>query len=156
MQNVSIQVKICSYGHFIRCNTTVTFENDSFAKPEIPNTWGYLCMIIGLFGFYSHLFSLYELDVWPWIDILSERAWPGKLCQKEDMEMIKKFCISEYQRFMERLKEDFFGKYFSKTITILKVSYKYILVQGQHEMSVYAILWLLVGNKFIVTIEGWM
>ena len=54
--------------------------------------------------------------------------------------MIKKFCISEYQRFMERLKEDFFGKYFSKTITILKVSYKYILVQGQHEMSVYAIL----------------
>ena len=35
-------------------------------KLELPNTWGDLCMPIGIFGFYSHFLTLYDLDIRPW------------------------------------------------------------------------------------------
>ena len=40
-------------------------KNETFAKLEQPNTWGELCMLIGIFGFYRHFLPLYELDIRP-------------------------------------------------------------------------------------------
>ena len=37
-------------------------KNEAFYKIDRLNTWGDLQMPIGLFGFYSQLFPLYEMD----------------------------------------------------------------------------------------------
>ena len=41
-------------------------KNEDFSKLERPNTRGYLCMLIGIFGFYSQFLPLYELKIIPW------------------------------------------------------------------------------------------
>ena len=37
------------------------YINEAFAKLERPNTWGYMYMLIRLFGFYRQFLPLYEL-----------------------------------------------------------------------------------------------
>ena len=44
-------------------------KNETFSKLEQPSAWGDLQKIIGIFGFYSQLLPLYELDIRPWRDI---------------------------------------------------------------------------------------
>ena len=63
-------------------------QNEYFYKLERPNTWGYLCMIIGVFGSYRNLLLLYELDIIPWRYILPNQPQTGILSQKEEMELI--------------------------------------------------------------------
>ena len=41
-------------------------KNETFSKLEQPNTWGDLCMLIGIFGFYIQFLPLYEVDIRPW------------------------------------------------------------------------------------------
>ena len=48
----------------------VQFKNYDFSKLELPNTWGDLRMLIGVFGFYIQFLPLYELDIRPWSYIL--------------------------------------------------------------------------------------
>ena len=38
-------------------------KNEAYAKLERPNKWGYLSMLIGIFGFYTQLLTLYELEI---------------------------------------------------------------------------------------------
>ena len=57
-------------------------KNESFAKLERPNTWGDLSMVIGLFGFYSQFFPLYELYIRPWRYILVKIAPTRKTISK--------------------------------------------------------------------------
>ena len=40
-------------------------KNEAFTKLERPNTWGDLCMIIELFGFYRNFLPLDDLDIIP-------------------------------------------------------------------------------------------
>ena len=60
-------------------------KNELFSKLEQPNTWGDLRMIIGISGFYRNFLPLYDLDIQPYINILSKNPQLGKLSQKEEM-----------------------------------------------------------------------
>ena len=80
-------------------------KNKAFVKLERQNTWEYLSMLIGLFGFYSQFLPLYELYIRPWRYILSKQPQPGTLYQKEDMGLMQKIWNQEYQRLLGRLKK---------------------------------------------------
>ena len=41
-------------------------QNEAFSNIEVPNTSGDLHILIGLFGLYSKLLYLYELDIRLW------------------------------------------------------------------------------------------
>ena len=45
-------------------------------------------MLIGIFGFYIQIFTLYEIDIRPWIYIFSKKPKLGTISQKEDMELV--------------------------------------------------------------------
>ena len=51
---------------------TARSKNEAIVNLERPNTWGDLCMIIGVFQFYSQFLPLYELEIRHWIYILSK------------------------------------------------------------------------------------
>ena len=51
----------------------------------LPGIQTNLCMIIGIFGFYRNFLPLYDLDIQPYINILSKNPQLGKLSQKEEM-----------------------------------------------------------------------
>ena len=40
-------------------------KNEAFFKIERLNIWGDLCMLIGIFGFYSQFLPLYDMDIRP-------------------------------------------------------------------------------------------
>ena len=40
-------------------------KNEAFSKIERPSTWGDLCMLIGILGFYSQLLTLYKMEIRP-------------------------------------------------------------------------------------------
>ena len=61
----------------------VQSKNEAFAKLERLITWGDLRMIIGIFGFYSQFFPLYELDIRTWRYILSKQPQLVTLYQKD-------------------------------------------------------------------------
>ena len=58
-------------------------QNKAFAKIEQSNIWGYLRMLIGVFGFYIQFFPLYELDIRPWRYILSKQLQLLTLYKKD-------------------------------------------------------------------------
>ena len=53
-------------------------KNEVFANLYQPNTRGDIRMIIGIFGLYSQLFPLYDLDIRPWRYIFSKYPQAGK------------------------------------------------------------------------------
>ena len=57
-------------------------KNEAFTKIEKPYTWGDLCIIIGIFGIYSHFLPLYEIDIRPWRYILPRHPQQRKIYQK--------------------------------------------------------------------------
>ena len=81
-------------------------KNEAIAKIERPNTWGYLRMLIGIFGFYIQFLPIYELDIIPWRYILSKQPQPGAIYQNENMELPQNLWNTEDQRLLERLKKD--------------------------------------------------
>ena len=41
-------------------------KNEDFYNLEIPNKWKDLHMIIGIFGLYKQLLTLYDMEIRPW------------------------------------------------------------------------------------------
>ena len=64
-------------------------QNEAFSKLERPDTWGYLRILIGIFGLYSQFLLLYELDITPWRYVFSDKPQPGTRYQKEEMELMQ-------------------------------------------------------------------
>ena len=83
-------------------------KNEAFEKLERPNTLADLCMLIGIFGFYSQFLPLYDLDIKPWRYNLLNQPQPGTLSQKEEMELMQNLWNPEDQRLLERLKKYIF------------------------------------------------
>ena len=81
-------------------------QNETFSGLDRPNTWGDLHMLIGVFGFYSQLLTLYEIYIIPWKYILSNQSQPGTISQKEEIELMQNLWNLEYQRLLERLNKD--------------------------------------------------
>ena len=89
------------------CGTQpVQSKNEAFDKLERPNTWGDLCVPIGIFGFYSKLFTLYQLYIRLWRYILPKQPQPGTVYQKEGMELMQNLWNIEDQRLLERLNKN--------------------------------------------------
>ena len=57
-------------------------QNETFTKLERPNTWLGLRMLIGVFGLYIHLLTLYELYIRILRYILLNHPQLGTLSQK--------------------------------------------------------------------------
>ena len=75
-------------------------KNEVFSKPDQHNTWGYLTILIGIFGLYDQLLPLYELDIIPWIYILSKQTKLWVLYQKYYMELIQNLWTPDYQSLL--------------------------------------------------------
>ena len=105
LQIVSGQVIVCRYGRGSRWNTTCIVQKVGFYNIEIPNTWGDLSILIGIFGFYIQFLPIYELDIRLWRYILSKQPQPGKLSQKEEIELMQNLWNSEKQSLLEHLKK---------------------------------------------------
>ena len=70
-------------------------QNEAFGKLEQPNKWGYLCMIIFIFGLYSQILNLYDLEIRPWRYIFPNKIQPGEIYKREDMDMMKNIWMPE-------------------------------------------------------------
>ena len=75
-------------------------KNEAFSKLDQPNTWGDIHMLIGIFGFYSHFLTLYELGIRPWIYILLRQPQLEALSQKKDMELMYNLWTLDDQRLL--------------------------------------------------------
>ena len=78
-------------------------KNEAFSKLEWPHTCGDLGVLIRVFGLYSHLFPIYDMEIRPCSYILLKYHQVRKISQKEEMEQIQNLWTSEYQMFLERL-----------------------------------------------------
>jgi hypothetical protein len=65
-------------------NKPAEWKYAAFEALGRPNTFGDLCMLIGLFGFYSKHLSLYEPQIAPWRSILAQQPKPGEFTKVEE------------------------------------------------------------------------
>ena len=89
----------------VRGNQPTQSKNDAFTKIEPPNTWGYLCIFIGMFRLYIKFLPLDDLGIRPWIYILSNHPQLLTLSKKEDKELMQNLLNPEEQRLIKRLKK---------------------------------------------------
>ena len=57
-------------------------KNEAFYKIERTNTWGDLCMFIGIFIFYNQFLPLYYMDIRPWRYIFVKKTPTSKTTPK--------------------------------------------------------------------------
>ena len=65
-------------------NQPASSKFEAIHNLETPKTFADLCMLIGLFGFYSKFLPLYELYIHPWRELLTLQPKPGEATMAEE------------------------------------------------------------------------